>query len=213
MEFLVNQLTQYKGSHDGEYSCLQKSIARLNRRIGWVPQGWVPLYQEMMKSLLSLNDAAHGNSTVVGPWVEDEKMVFTSKNLTPVVAGILRKTMQRSLCTCKSCGLPGKPRNFGDENVEVLCARCYAPREVCMQLETWIPRLESEEFLETESVVVVDDLDPAFLALIPPSEWRWVQNGSDGEALPYVLAKDLAKQLPEFRDLHTLVMMMAAVDE
>jgi hypothetical protein len=213
MEFLVNQLMQYKGSHDGEYSCLQKSIARLNRRIGWVPQGWVPLYQEMVKSLLSLNDAAHGYSTVVGPWVEDEKMVFTSKNLTPVVAGILRKTMQRSLCTCKSCGLPGKPRNFGDENVEVLCARCYAPREISMQLDTWIPRLESEEFLETESVVVIDDLEPAFLALIPSSQWRWVQNGADGEALPYVLAKDLAKQLPEFRDLHTLVMMMAAVDE
>ena len=82
-----------------------------------------------------------------------------------------------------------------------------------MQLEVWIPRLESEEFLETESVVVIDDLDPAFLSLIPSSEWRWVQNGADGEALPYVLAKDLAKQLPEFRDLHTLVMMMEAVDE
>ena len=109
MDFLVNQLTQYKGSHDGEYSCLQKSIARLNRRIGWVPQGWVPLYQELVRSLLSLNDAAHGNSTVVGPWVEDEKMVFTSKNLTPVVAGILRKTMQRSLAPARAADFPANP--------------------------------------------------------------------------------------------------------
>ena len=213
MDHLTDQLRQFTDSHDMENSCLQKSIAQLHRRIDWVPKGWVPLYHDLVRSLMNLNDDAHGTSTVVGPWVEDTMMEFTSRSLTPTVAGILRKTMQRSHCTCKICGLPGKPRNIGSDTQDVLCARCFAPRELAVQLALWIPRLESAEFLESESVVVVDDLDLAFLALIPQTQWRWVQYGLDGDSLPYLLAKDLVELLPELRNLHALVMEMATADE
>lgn len=213
MDFLADQLRQFTDSRDSEDSCLRKSIALLNRRIDWVPKGWAPLYQDLVKSLLNLNDDAHGNSTAVGPWVENTKMEFTSRNETPAVAGILRKAMQRSLGTCKNCGLPGKPRNFGLGIQDVLCARCFAPRELAVQLTLWIPRLESAEFLESESVVVVDDLDFAFLALIPQKQWRWMPIGSDGEALPYLLSTDLVPLLPDLKRLHALVMEMAAEDE
>lgn len=213
MDFLADQLRQFTDSRDSEDSCLRKSIALLNRRIDWVPKGWVPLYQDLVKSLLNLNDDAHGNSTAVGPWVENTKMEFTSRNETPAVAGILRKAIQRSLCTCKNCGLPGKPRNFGLGIQDVLCARCFAPRELAVQLTLWIPRLESAEFLESESVVVVDDLDFAFLALIPQKQWRWVPFDSGGEAHPYLLSTDLVVLLPDLKRLHSLVMAMATEDE
>lgn len=167
MDYLTDQLRQFTDSRDIEDSFLKMSIALLNRRIGWVPKGWVPLYLDLVKSLLNLNNDAHGNSIVVGPWVEDRMLEFTSHSLTPAVAGILRKTMQRSHCTCKICGLPGKPRNFGSDTQDVLCARCFAPRELAVQLDLWIPRLESADFLESESVIVIDDLDLTFLALIP----------------------------------------------
>lgn len=213
MKFIADHLMQFTDSRDTDLCCLQKSIAALNRRIGWVPKGWVPIYQNMVKSLVSLKDDVHEDATIVGPWIEDAKMEFTSRNLTPVLAGILRKTMQRSLCTCKKCGLPGKLRNFGEEAQQVLCARCFAPRELVDQLAKWIPRLQSADFLESESVIVVDDLEPAFLALIPESQWRWLSDGSDGDALPYLLSKDVADLLPELKNLQTLVMEMATADE
>lgn len=213
MDFLANQLMQFTDSRDTGDSCLKKSIALLNRRIGWVPKGWIPLYHDLMKSLLNLSDDVHGNSIVVGPWVEDVKMDFSPHDLTPTVAGILRKAMQRSLCTCKNCGLPGKPRSFGRDTQDVLCARCLAPRELAVQLALWIPRLEDAEFLASESVVVVDDLDLAFIALIPQTRWRWVSIGLDGEALPYLLSTDLVPLLPDLKRLHALVMEMTAEDE
>jgi len=212
MDYLTDQLRQFTDSQDMGNSCLQKSIAQLNRRIDWVPKGWVHLYHDLVKSLLNLNDD-HGNSVVVGPWVEDTMMEFTSRSLTPAVAGILRKTTRRSLCTCKNCGQPGKPRNFGPNTQDVLCARCFAPRELAVQLALWIPRLESADFLESESVIVIDDLDLTFLALIPQTQWRWVQYGLDGDSLPYLLAKDLVERLPELKHLHALVMEIATADE
>lgn len=212
MKFLADHLMQFTDSRDSDLCCLHKSIAALNRRIGWVPKGWVSIYQKLVKSLLSLKDDVHDNATIVGPWIEDAKMEFTSRNLTPVVAGILRKTIQKSLCTCKDCGQPGKLRNFGEEAQQVLCARCFAPRELADQLAKWIPRLQSVDFLESESVIVVDDLEPAFLALIPQTKWRWVLNGLDGDALPYVLSKDLVLLLPDLKKLHSLVIEMASVD-
>lgn len=214
MKFIADQLMQFTDTRERkEFSCLKKSIAQFNRRIGWVPKGWVPLYQDMVKSLIKLDDGVHGNAAVVGPWVEDATMEFTSRDLTPVVAGILRKTTQRSQCTCTRCGLPGKMRKFGAETEEVLCARCYAPRELFLQLAMWIPRLESSEFLQTEAVIVMDDLDPAFLALIPQAQWRWVADDLDGEALPYLLSNDLKNLLPELRDLYSHVQVMSAADE
>lgn len=214
MNFLVDQLMQFTDTREAEqYSCLRKSIATLNRRIDWVPKGWLPIYQDLLKSLLNLNDDVHGNSKVVGPWIEDSRMEFSSRNLTPVVAGILRKTMQRSQCTCKNCGQPGKVRSIGEESHEVLCARCYAPKELAVQLDKWIPRLESSDFLESESVVVVDDLDLAFLALIPQTKWRWLPSGSDGDSLPYLLSRDLVGMLPELRNLQALVMAMGGLED
>lgn len=213
MDFLANQLRQFTDSSEIGDSCLRKSIALLNRRIDWVPKGWVALYHDLVKSLLNLNNDSHGEASIVGPWVDNTKMDFTSRDLTSAVAGILRKTMQRSLCTCKNCGQPGKPRSFGTDTQDVLCARCLAPRELAAQLALWIPRLENAEFLVSESVVVVDDLDLAFLALIPQTQWRWVPIGSDGEALPYLLSRDLAALLPDLKRLHALVMEMAAEDE
>jgi hypothetical protein len=214
MQFIANQLMQFTDVRDyKEFSCLRKSIAQLNRRIGWVPKGWVPLYQDMVKSLMKLSDGEHGNAAVVGPWVEEATMEFTSRELTPVVAGILRKTTQRSKCTCTRCGLRGKMRKFGAETHEVLCARCYAPRELSDQLAMWIPRLESDEFLQTEAVIVVDDLDPAFLALIPQEQWRWLTDELDGVTLPYLLSSNLVNLLPELRDLYFLVQAMAIADE
>jgi len=62
-------------------------------------------------------------------------------------------------------------------------------------------------------VVVVDDLDTAFLALIPQTQWRWVSNGKDGDLLPYVLSKDMVDLLPELKKLHLLVIEMASADE
>jgi hypothetical protein len=213
MKYIADQLEQYTDSRDNHISCLSKSIALLNRRIGWVPKGWVPIYQELVKSLMNLNDDPHGEVRVVGPWVEGGRMEFTSRNLTPVVAGILRKTTRRSQCTCNHCGHPGKLRSFGEETREVLCARCYAPRELAEQLASWIPRLDSADFLESESVLVVDDLDPAFLALIPHTKWRWVSNGVDGEPLPYLLSKEMVDLLPDLKKLHSLVVEMASADE
>ncbi len=213
MKFIAEQLMQYTDSSDNDISCLRKSIAQLNRRIDWVPKGWVPIYQGLIKSLMNLNEDVYGNVSVVGPWVEDARMEFTSRNLTPVVAGILRKTMQRSQCTCNHCGHPGKVRSFGKESHEVLCARCYASRELDDQLATWIPQLESADFLESEPVIVVDDLEPAFLALIPESQWRWVQDGPDGNALPYLLSREVADLLPELKKLQMLVKEMATTDE
>jgi len=213
MEFIAEQLMQYTDSRDNDISCLSKSIALLNRRIEWVPKGWIPLYQDLVKSLMNLNGDIHGDVKVVGPWVEGERMEFTSRNLTPVVAGILRKTTRRSQCTCSLCGHLGKLRSFGEETREVLCARCYAPRELADQLATWIPRLESDDFLESESVVVIDDLDTAFLALIPQTKWRWVSNGLDGNLLPYILSKDLVNLLPDLKKLHLLVVEVVSADE
>lgn len=213
MDFLADQLRQFTDSRDIEDSCLKKSIALLNRRIGWVPKGWVQLYQDLVKSLLNLNDDAHGNSIVVGPWVEDVKMDFTPHDLTPAVAGILRKAMQRSLCTCKNCGLPGKPRSFGEATQDVLCARCFAPRELAVQLALWIPRLESMDFFDSEQEFPVDDFDSAFLALLPQSSWRWLPDQLEGRAIPYLKAKDLFKLLPDLKNLHALIAEMAAADE
>jgi len=40
-----------------------------------------------------------------------------------------------------------------------------------------------------------------------------LSDGSDGDALPYLLSKDVADLLPELKNLQTLVMEMASADE
>ena len=40
-----------------------------------------------------------------------------------------------------------------------------------------------------------------------------LSGGSDGDALPYLLSKDVANLLPGLKNLQTLVMEMATADE
>ncbi len=198
---------QAKGSSSDcdSVSSLRESIALLNGRVGWVPQGWMLIYYDMLRALLNLDEDIHEAANIIGPWIDNTTIEFTTSNSSAVVTGILRKASRRSQCTCSVCGAPGKLRRFEDDEQRVLCANCFAPREIAQQLALWIPRLENPAFVRSEQVFFVDDFNSAFLVLIAPDSWRWLPDPLDGEVSPFVQSKDLLKLVPNFKNLYAHV--------
>ncbi|MDO8778133.1 MAG: hypothetical protein Q7K57_57330 [Burkholderiaceae bacterium] len=191
---------KYEQSASSGLTTLEKNLQLLEGRIEWVPFGWVAIYQEMIVRLSSLDRRAHGDAEVHGPWIDDVEMRFTAYQADAAVTGILSKATRRSHCTCKVCGGAGRVRNCaGDQTV--LCARCYAPRELSEQLGSWLQRLYSPRFSELGEVFCVNDFEPALLTVIPEVKWRWLPDRLRDDAIPFLLSEDLLTMIEDFECL------------
>ena len=91
-----------------------------------------------------------------------------------ILSGIMRKAGAVMMCTCISCGRPGKLRNTDDERA-VLCASCFAQLRLPQEIRSLLKDL-SEAGTPPEPVASAmwhrHELSPRVMAVIPPLLWR-----------------------------------------
>ncbi|GKT14966.1 hypothetical protein AVHY2522_06510 [Acidovorax sp. SUPP2522] len=112
-----------------EYAATTEDAITIAMNIyGAVPPGWQRLWRDTVRQLLAVRTPARERSLGnLLPDFDTDSLDVTMPFADRVMLGIARRCTQRSRCTCRQCGRPGRPRWFNAHEAMVLCPRCAAP--------------------------------------------------------------------------------------
>lgn len=209
-----------------------ESLARLDSLLPDIPPGWHAIYNQCLRTLRGMDCPSRAHVRLAQPNVqlgvlEIRQLVPATRQVDPVVQGILRKLTARALCTCQRCGRAATWRpSDTSANIDLrdrigagsrirmdagslpdggtFCVRCLVPVELQSELSTWLQRMQHDElFQRSYAVIPLHHLKPCLRALIPPPRIEALKGKRRCCRIEYVQPKTLLALRKDFRDLKT----------
>lgn len=135
------------------------SLNRLESRLEWVPHGWQIPFADMLVKLHAVDCYSRTQINLSGPYVSESSMMIDIEPSDSVVAGIVRKAMMVTECTCYQCGALGRRRKL-DLGDRILCPSCFAPRLMSQQLRKVCALLAGPDVSQSDARKIVLKFTP-----------------------------------------------------
>ncbi len=171
------------------------SLDKLVKHHIWLPQGWYPIYFDMIRSLRAVDSHVRSDLKLSGIEMELGVPNILLSRDDPVVRGIVRRAVRKTTVTCEVCTRQGRPRN-ASSGWRTLCSSCAGVRQLHQELDAWIASMEGRRSRCSKQIFIFDAMPHHLREAIPAYVWHRVKIDHQGTEIRFVFGSEVVELLP-----------------